>query len=332
MEIRTFAMEDLQGVMALWNRSVQAGEMVYKPLTEAYFQQKFLDSTAYWPELSLVAAEGRHVLGFINGTMKREFLPNQTHENTPGYITCFFVDQASRSQGIGRALVTELERRMKKAGKAKIVCHGDNPINLDWTIPGTPGHDHNNAPGMDEGCIGYAFLQRLGYAPLYHEVAMYLNLSEYQPPEDFNARREALAREGIYTGRYDPAWNYEYNGIFDRVGSEYWRKVFQDEIHAPNPRPILVAAHQGAICGFTGPVDKQESGRGWFTGICTDPLFERRGIASVLFNLLMQEFLLEGAAFSSLFTGREAHARKVYERAGFRAARYFAIMSKALDG
>jgi ribosomal protein S18 acetylase RimI-like enzyme len=77
-------------------------------------------------------------------------------------------------------------------------------------------------------------------------------------------------------------------------------------------------------------VDKQPSGRGWFTGICTDPLYERRGIATVLFNLLMQAFIAEGAAFSTLFTGDDNHAQKVYRRAGMRVARRFVIMEKTL--
>jgi ribosomal protein S18 acetylase RimI-like enzyme len=108
------------------------------------------------------------------------------------------------------------------------------------------------------------------------------------------------------------------------------RKVLQDETHAENPRPILVATCDRHIVGFTGPVDKQKSGRGWFTGICTDPKFERRGIATVLFNLLMQEFIAEGATFSTLFTGNDNHAQRVYLRAGFRIARRFVIMERAL--
>lgn len=330
MRIRAMERADWPGVAALWNASVEAGEVVYKPLTEAYFRKKFLEDANYWPELSLVAEEEGKIIGFLNGVMKRVFLPKQNHQNTPGYITCFFVDAGHRRRGVGRALVNELEKRMREAGKSKIACHGDNPINLDWGVPGTPGHDHNNAPGMDEECAGYAFLQALGYTPRFHEVAMYLNLKDYRVPDDFAVKRQRLADEGIYTGRYDLSWHYEYNGIFDRVGSEYWRKVFQDEIASDHPRPILVAACNGAICGFTGPVDKQPSGRGWFSGICTDPLFEKKGIASVLFNLLMQEFIAEGAAFSTLFTGREAHARRVYERAGLRVVRGFAIMDKPL--
>lgn len=331
MIIRTFTLEDLARVMELWNQSAQRGEVVYKRLTPAYFQEKFLNNFNYWPELSLVAQDGDETIGFINGVMKKEFLPKQNHENTPGYITCFFVDAARRGQGAGTALLHELEFRMKASGKKRIACHGDNPINLDWTVPGTPGHDHNNAPGMDEGSMGYAFLKNRGYEPRYHEVAMYLNLADYKEPEDFQAKRDKLSREGIYTGLYDPSWGYECDGIFDRVGSEYWRKVFHDEIASPKPRPLLVAAFNKAVCGFTGPVDKQPSGRGWFTGICTDPLFEKRGIATVLFNLLLKEFIKEGASFCTLFTGKEAHARRVYERAGLRAVRYFAIMDKSME-
>ena len=134
----------------------------------------------------------------------------------------------------------------------------------------------------------------------------------------------------------------------DRVGSEYWRDALRTEIAAwkknePNqdprfwpdgirpagPRTLLTAVHEGQIVGFTGPVDRQRSGRGWFTGICADPHFERKGIATVLFNLLMQAFIREGAAFTTLFTGADSHARKIYRRAGLRSVREFALM--ALD-
>ena len=135
----------------------------------------------------------------------------------------------------------------------------------------------------------------------------------------------------------------------DGVESEYWRSVLKTEIQChrdgvpctdirfiPNgvvpagPRPILAATHEGKIVAFTGPVDKQKSGRGWFSGICTDPNYERRGIASVLFNLLMQEFVDEGAAFSTLFTGDDNHAQKIYKNAGLRVVKRFSIMKKAL--
>ena len=123
----------------------------------------------------------------------------------------------------------------------------------------------------------------------------------------------------------------DFDGMCDRVGSEYWRQVLKDETEKEYPRPILAAVTNGHIVGFTGPVDKQDNGRGWFTGICTDPLYERRGIAGVLFNDLMEEFIKIGAEYSTLFTGTENHAQRLYLKTGFRPARYFAIMKKTLS-
>ena len=160
---------------------------------------------------------------------------------------------------------------------------------------------------------------------------MYLNLKDYRYDEGIEGLRARLREQGIEAGRYDVRLHANYDRMCDRVGSDYWREVLRTETAKEHPRVILAAVDRGEyIVGFTGPVDLQPSGRGWFTGICTDPEYERRGIATVLFNDLMREFVAEGAAFSTLFTGVDNHARRLYERTGFRAARRFAIMRKQL--
>ncbi len=341
---------DLDAVLALWNGAAAAGETVYAPLTRGDFHRIFEQDLNYDPALSLVAEEDGQVAGWISGVAQKVFLPHENNENTPGYLTCVFVRRDCRRHGVGRALVRALEDAFRARGKAVIAC-GGNPVNLDWLVPGTPGHDHNNAPGMDEDCAGFPFLRALGFEVADREIAMYLNLKDYRPWPELAARREALAARGIFVGRYDPDLNYDYDGMCDRVGSEYWRSVLQSEIAChkqgvPNtdprfipdgrvpagPRPILAAVSHPdrAIVAQCGPIDLQKSGRGWFTGICTDPLFERQGIASVLFNLLMQEFIAEGAAFSTIFTGDTNHAQRIYLRCGFRVVRRFAVMKKAL--
>lgn len=328
MNLRAWDNRDLPQTIALWNDCVQRGEVLYRPMTAAYFKEKFLSQRG---AVILAACDGEKLLGFAAGCKITEFLPGQTEENTPGYLSAIMVAREHRRAGVGSALLAALEQRFAAMGKATMAVSSLCPINMDWVIPDTPGHEHNNMPGMDEGCMGFPFLQKHGYAVAVREVAMYLNLADYEKKPEIEEKRRALAAEGIEAGLYDCARRASFDGMCDRVGSEYWRQVLREETAKAQPRPILAAVHGTEIVGFTGPVDKQENGRGWFTGICTDPLYEKRGIASVLFNDLMGEFIKIGAAYSTLFTGTENHAQRLYLKTGFRPARYFSIMKKSLS-
>ena len=346
MLIRSMRPEDLPGVIRLWNACVSSGEVLYYPLTEEYFRRKFVENAGCEPDNLLVAEAGGQAVGFLHGVA-----PGSFPDARPGaaYLSVLMVESASRGRGAGKALLAAFAKRMRAHGAETLFISSVNPVCLDWRIPGTPGHDHNNMPGADAESPGYPFLLRCGFSVRYQEVAMYLNLSGYRLPPRVNEIRDRLQAEGIDTGPYDPAWNCGFDRMCDRVGSEYWRNVLRTEIDAwkagkPNadprlwadglpprgPRALLTAVHEGQIVGFTGPVDLQKSGRGWFTGICTDPEYERRGIATVLFNLLMEAFVREGAQFSTLFTGLDNHARRVYEQAGMRPARQFNLMAMPL--
>jgi len=343
MQIRPMQPGDREPFIRLWNRCVDAGEVLYYPMTEAYFRRKFIEGEGCRPDGLLVAETQGRIAGFIHGVA-----PGTFRLSRPGqaYLTCVMVDPSRRGQGVGRLLLDALMARMKAHGATTLSVSSLNPVNLDWRIPGTPGHDHNNMPGVDNGCAGFGFFGRSGFIRRHEEVSMYLNLAEYRMPEGVAALRARLDSESIHTGPYDHRLGCGFDGMCDRVGSDYWRDVLRTEIAAwqanePNadsrmwadglrpagPRTILAAVHGDQIVGFTGPVDRQKSGRGWFTGICTDPLFERRGIATVLFNLLMQAFVEEGAQFSTLFTGADNHAQKIYRNAGMRPVRQFSIMS-----
>ena len=348
MRIRAFQPQDTDGIMRIWNSCVEAGEVLYYPLKEDYFKRKFLSGEGRSPENLLVAEKDGRITGFIQGVAPESF-----RGGSPGcaYLTVLMTDREHRRQGTAKALLEALCRRMVLLGADRMQISNWNPVQLDWRIPGTPGHDHNNMPGADYGCEGYGFLERAGFEVRYREVSMYRALSGYQLPEEVKALRGRLLEQGIYTGPYDPKLDCDYDLLCDHVQSEYWRDVLRTEIRAlktglPNedermwadgtpprgPRTLLTAVHDGRIVAFTGPVDLQKSGRGWFTGICTDPGYEKRGIATVLFNLLMEAFVREGAAFATLFTGMDNHAQKIYLAAGLRPVREFRLMSLALKG
>ena len=346
MQLRSMRDSDIPQILEIWNACVQNQEVLFYPMNEAEFRSLFQQSEGWNPECLLVACENERILGFLHAVA-----PGSFRGSRPGqaYLTDIMVRPEARKQGVGQALIQELKARMRGLGAQEMVISSLNPVNLPWRIPGTAGHDHNNSPGLDLSCHGAGFLQAQGFNLRVSEIAMYLDLTGYRPLPDLEERRNTLRKQGIETGAYDPGAPCRFDRMCDRVGSEYWRDVLRTETQAwadaePNhdirfwpdgvkpegPRPILCAVCDGEMVGFTGPVDRQKSGRGWFTGICTDPEFEKRGIATVLFSLLMQAFVEEHAAFSTLFTGKENHARKVYERVGFRPVREFGIMTMKL--
>lgn len=321
------------------------GEVLYKPLEREDFLARFFGPDRW----GFAARSGARLVGWIHGAAQSRFLPGETAENTPLYLTLLLVAEGFRRQGVGAALLDALRRAAREAGKSALTVSGNNPVHLTWLIPGAGGHDHNNAPGVNEDTGGYGYLLSRGFRDVFHEVSLYMPLSEYRWNPALDAVVERLAAEGIHVGRWQPGMGERYDGMCDRVGSEYWRNVLRQELLAwhtgqPNadpecwpdgvrprgPRPLLVAVRGEEIIGFTGPVDLQRSGRGWFTGICTDPDWGGRGIGTVLFNLLMQAFLERGASFCSLFTGAENHAQKIYLRAGLRVTSRWAVLSQRL--
>ena len=320
---------DAKEALALLKTLSDNHEVLYKPLEEADFLSRFFGEKRWG--FTARTDDGR-LIGWIHGAAKTSFLEGETHENTPLYLTMLLVDAAWRRQGVGSALLEALKKAGVEAGKKAMAVSGDNPVHLTWLIPGAGGHDHNNAPGVDEDGMGFAFFQKHGFKDDFHEISLYMNLKDYKWDPKLDEMIAKLNAEGIHVGRWQMGMGEECDGMCDRVGSEYWRQVLREETAKENPRPILAAVTDGHIVGFTGPVDRQENGRGWFTGICTDPLYEKRGIAGVLFNDLMGEFIKVGAAYSTLFTGTENHAQRLYLKTGCQPARYFAIMKKTVEG
>ncbi len=346
MEIRKIRPADLPEMISIWNGCADRGEVLCAPMTEDRFRRTFLQGPGRDAENLLAAEEEGRLAGFLQGVAPGAFPGARTDT---AFLTVLMTDPDLRGRGIGKGMLEAFGRRMACLGAKTLSISSLNPVSLTWRIPGTPGHDHNNMPGADALCAGYSFLEHCGFVSRYREIAMYADLARWEKNPAMEEIRRRLRQEGIETGICDASRAWEYDGMCDRVGSEYWRDVLRTELAAwkagtPNgdarmwpdgkkprgPRPLLTATREGQIIGFTGPVDLQESGRGWFTGICTDPLWAHRGIATVLFQLLLEAFVQEGARFTSLFTGTDNPARMIYERAGLRPVREFRVMSAPL--
>ncbi|WP_334071455.1 MULTISPECIES: GNAT family N-acetyltransferase [Paenibacillus] len=309
------------GVIELWNReAVRDG---YKALTEQSFGGIFTASPYFDREAAWVMRDE-------DGTV-RGFACGCTGDDLPlgdiaGYITCIVLDEELQTDESYGRLLEALERRFRSLGKKQADVLFFNPMQLPWYIPDTPRHEHNNAPGVPVGSGLHGFLLRSGYAERARECGMYLPLEQFTIPEEIRAKEQKAAEAGYRVELYDPARHDGLVEMLDGFDNPLWRRQIPE--YAEAGEPLVIAALNGKAAGFAGPVIREEKGRGFFAGIGVHPAHEGHGLGSVLFFKLCEAFQQIGTDYMSLFTGMTNPAMRIYEQAGFRKVKTFAVMRR----
>ncbi|MGW9124544.1 GNAT family N-acetyltransferase [Paenibacillus chitinolyticus] len=310
-------------VIRLWN--TEAVKDGYKELTGRSFNEMFLSSPYFDKDNTFVMREeDGTITGFACGCTGSD-LPLGA---VAGYITCIVLSEDRQTDANYRLLLEALEGRFRQLGKKQADVLFFNPMMLPWYIPDTPGHEHNNAPGVPADSRLYGFLLGEEYIERARECAMYLNLSEFSIPDEIRVKEERTAAEGYAVELFDPARHEGIEAMLQGFDNPLW----QQEIAAgtANGVPVVIAAHRGQAVGFAGPVIRQESGRGYFAGIGVHPDHEGHGLGSLLFFKLCEAFKGIGTEYMSLYTGSANPAIRIYEKAGFKTVKQFAVMRKAL--
>ena len=337
VSIRDYSTDDAAAAAALWNAC--AGERdgtPYAQLDPQQFDETFAVRDQPFAAASFVAIAGERVVGFANGT----FTPGESR----AYLTVVMVARSYRRRGIGSALLAAVERdligmlvaneattKAPEPEKPTLQVLFFNPITLTWMIPGSPGHDHPNSPGVDLGRSGHLFLKNSGYRDGAYQNSYYLPLAEYELPANITAINKRLASSGLRICRYEPARHIGMDALFDDLGSEDWRRIVQENLsESGSGNPILIVEDGDTVAGFTGPLYVQESGRGYFAGIGVHSAYRGKGAAKALFAGLCSELKSMGATFMSLFTGETNPARNIYEAAGFRIVRSWVNVKKEI--
>lgn len=101
MDIRTLTTEDLDAALELWARTEQLGTV-----TRAEVEGLL----AHDAELVLAAVDGDVLVGVVLGS----------YDGRRGWINRLAVDGGVRRQGVGRALIAELEHRLAARGCVRV--------------------------------------------------------------------------------------------------------------------------------------------------------------------------------------------------------------------
>ncbi|MCL6460234.1 MAG: GNAT family N-acetyltransferase [Gorillibacterium sp.] len=318
--IKTWDNQYVNEVITLWNK--EAMQDGYKELTEKSFRDIFLANPYFDHETAFVLLESGQVKGFACGCTGDD-LPLGT---VAGYITCIVLSSDCKTNENYRLMLNKLEHRFQHLGKKQADILFFNPMLLPWYIPGTPKHEHNNAPGVPLDSTLYPFLLSQGYIDRSRECALYLNLAQFSIPEDIIAKEEKAATEGYRVELFNPE---RYSGV-EQMLTGFDNLLWQREIpkYTANRVPMVIAAYERKVVGFAGPVIRQDNGRAFFTGIGVHPDHEGHGLGSVLFFKLCEAFQSIQTEYMSLFTGQNNPAIRIYEKAGFQRVKEFAVMRR----
>ncbi len=320
--IRNYQPKDAPELLRLWNTAGAAAG--YVPMDAGEFREKLLDHPDFSPEYTFLLEENGILQGFVNGCTG-DHIPKG---DLRGYVSCLLLKQGADSLEHTAALLEALENAFRKAGRTYSVSCFWCPIRFSWVIPGTEGHQHNNAPGVGVDLPLYGRMLSLGYREAARETAMYRDLRDYQVPEKIKEKAAVMGERGYTVERYDPRRHTGLKEMLAALENPMWSSEIPEA--AEKGMEVLVALEGNTCAGFTGPIYPEKSGRGYFAGIGVAPKFQRKGLATLLFYRLLEREKAAGASYMSLFTGENNPARQIYLDAGFREARAFGVMMKEL--
>ena len=201
-------------------------------------------------------------------------------------------------------------------------------MHLPWVIPGSPGHEHNNMPGIATDLPLHERMLAHGYTETTQETAMYRTLTDFAIPPEVRALEHRTAAEGCTLALYDPNRHHGLDAMLQALDNPDWTVWVTAAARDGLCLPVALAGN--TVAGFAGPVYPEPTGRGFFAGIGIAPQYQHRHLGKLLFFRLCAEEKRAGAVYMSLFTGVANPARRIYESAGFTSVRTFGVLLKTL--
>lgn len=297
-------------------------EFSYEGFVGHLFNNKFFKA-----EGTFTAYDDDQLVGFISANVRDMDLGN---EKAAGYINTIFVKKEYRRQGIGGKLLELAEKYIKDAGMnfSRVVFLSQ--INWPWYIPHTDKHEHPGAPAVRINSEYYLFLYHHHYYVNSIHEGFHLPLAEYELPQKVIDMMATNNERGFTVEVYDPAKHHGIEEFCDNINNPGFASAIRYNLKRDKPYPFYVAAHNGKVCGWTGPMYNEATGRGHLDGICVDPNTRGGGLGKALFCYLCEYSKKQGSQYMTFFTGLDNPARRIYLYAGFKIAQSFADMKKDL--
>ena len=265
-EVVTLGRDGVEEVVDLLEAASTFDELPFQQVLENVGDDAGVDD-----ELVLgVRADGRLVGGAI-GTAREEW----------GAVKAFGVAKDVRRQGVGSAMLAELERRLAARGAKKVRFFYDAPHYL------RPGIDYRDTPFI-------SFVERRGFRQVRACCNMSADLAT--APLDTAADEARLRSDGFEVRRLEKGDSQAFDEYLLTVWHENWRVEGVRSLRR-NPVSTHVALRDGKIVGFAS---HSVSGPGQFGPMGTNPELRGKGVGAVLLKRCLADQRDAGFAESDI--------------------------------
>lgn len=307
--MRPYRGADETALLALWNET-----LTHDRIDAARFRTQVLLDANFDPAGLLLAEVDDRLAGFVLSIARQVPLFLQGLEPELAWITAFGVRPAWQRQGVGRQLFDAVLGRLAGQGRQRVLISPYTPNYF------TPGVDADAYPAA------MAFLQGSGWQVASTPISMQTDLNGFRIPAEILGLEERLAAHGITVRPVDPADLPALMPFIARHFGWDWFRFAQEHLlqrFGPGSDEIcfLVATRGEEIIGYC------QQRRERFGPFGVDPAQRGQGIGRLLLFHCLDAMLARGFHCTwFLWTGR--NAARLYELAGFRQVRQFAIMQR----
>ena len=304
MNLLNFSQKYETELIELWNRC-----MIHDQISILKFRKQVLYDENFESSLCLLAVEGEQLIGFILG-MKRKFpYLERGLEPERGWINLLFVKKECRRQGIARAMVQEIEQRLKTFGVKHVTLAAYSP---NYFFPGI------DVEGYPEAI---QFFEQMGYQGIEDSFSMCKDLHDYYMTEDVLEKKKKAEENGFWFGNFEAQDALE---ILELAKEEFgggWKRNLLMAMRAGEAEDVVtVVKYQGRIVGFA--MRKIDGNPMRFGPIGVSHKMRNFGIGGILFEVKQQEMCSKGI-YHLFFVSTDIPGRRFYERHGVQVFRTY---------
>lgn len=311
MTVRPYRPDDEADLVRVWNAA-----LVADPIGPAVWRRKVLLDPNFDPAGCFVADADGAARGFLLSIARRVPFFHDGLQPDQGWITAFGVEPAWQGRGLGGALLDGALERLRGLGRR--------------TVAVSPYVPNYFTPGVDACAYagGVEFLVRRGFEVVSRPLSMRAELTDFRVTEPIAEAAARLRAEGVEVRPARPAdilpvlafVRQHFSWDWHREASGVMEQLFAGD---PGQVGLLVAVRDGAVVGYA----QHRAER--FGPFGVDPAARGQGIGRVLLAGALVEMLKKGYHVAwFLWTGDDA--ARLYARRGFRQARRFAVLRRAL--